>query len=92
MHNCSHIPSARAEAQRQRFLAHGPVHATLAYHWARMIEMLHAMEVIAELLQDDALAGRHTDRAAARAAPHPARGRGCNRGAARHADPPLRDR
>ena len=57
VHNCSHIPSARAEAQRQRFLAHGPVHATLAYHWARMIEMLHAMEVIAELLQDDALLG-----------------------------------
>ena len=57
VHNCSHIPSARAEAQRQRFLAQGPVHGTLAYHWARMIEMLHAMEVIAELLQDDALLG-----------------------------------
>jgi len=55
--NCERIPSPRAEAQRQRFLAHGPVHATLAYHWARMIEMLHAMEVIAELLQDDALLG-----------------------------------
>ena len=57
VHNCSHIPSARAEAQRQRFLAQGPVHGTLGYHWARMIEMLHAMEVIAELLQDDALLG-----------------------------------
>lgn len=57
VHNCSHIPSPRAESARQRFLAHGPVHATLAYHWARMIEMLHAMEVIAELLQDDALLG-----------------------------------
>ena len=44
-----------AEAQRQRFVAHGPVQGTLAYHWARMIEMLHAMEVIAELLQDEAL-------------------------------------
>jgi NAD-reducing hydrogenase large subunit len=52
---CDRIPSPRAEAQRQRFLAHGPVQATLAYHWARMIEMLHAMEVIAELLGDDAL-------------------------------------
>ncbi|HAU57703.1 MAG TPA: Ni/Fe hydrogenase subunit alpha [Comamonadaceae bacterium] len=57
VHNCSHIPSPRAEGARQRFLADGPVHATLAYHWARMIEMLHAMEVIAELLQDDALLG-----------------------------------
>ena len=57
VHNCSHIPSPRAETARQRFLANGPVHATLAYHWARMIEMLHAMEVIAELLRDDALLG-----------------------------------
>ena len=57
VNNCSHIPSPRAEAQRQRFVAHGPVQGTLAYHWARMIEMLHAMEVIAELLQDEALLG-----------------------------------
>ena len=57
IHNCDHIPSPRAEAQRLRFLSNGAVHATLAYHWARMIEMLHAMEVIAELLQDDALLG-----------------------------------
>jgi NAD-reducing hydrogenase large subunit len=55
--NCDAMPSPRAEAQRRRFLAHGPVHATLAYHWARMIEMLHAMEVIAELLGDAALVG-----------------------------------
>jgi NAD-reducing hydrogenase large subunit len=52
---CDFIPSPLAEAQRQRFLAQGPVHGTLAYHWARMIEMLHAMEVIAQLLEDDAL-------------------------------------
>jgi NAD-reducing hydrogenase large subunit len=57
LQNCDRLPSPRAEAQRQRFLAHGPVHATLAYHWARMIEMLHAMEVIAGLLDDDALLG-----------------------------------
>ena len=56
--NCDFIPSARAEAERQAFVAWGqgePVHATLAYHWARMIEMLHAVEVIAELLADPAL-------------------------------------
>jgi NAD-reducing hydrogenase large subunit len=56
--NCDFIPSARAEVERQVFVAWGrgePVHATLAYHWARMIEMLHAVEVIAELLDDPAL-------------------------------------
>ncbi|MCM2342709.1 Ni/Fe hydrogenase subunit alpha, partial [Rhodoferax sp.] len=56
--NCDFIPSARAEAERQAFVAWGrgePVHATLAYHWARMIEMLHAVEVITELLADPAL-------------------------------------
>ena len=56
--NCDFIPSERAEVERQAFVAWGqgePVHATLAYHWARMIEMLHAVEVIAELLADPAL-------------------------------------
>ena len=56
--NCDFIPSARAEAERQAFVAWGrgePVHATLAYHWARMIEMLHAVEVITELLAEPAL-------------------------------------
>ncbi|PKO59119.1 MAG: Ni/Fe hydrogenase subunit alpha [Betaproteobacteria bacterium HGW-Betaproteobacteria-18] len=56
--NCDFIPSERAEIERQAFVAWGqgePVHATLAYHWARMIEMLHAVEVIAELLADPAL-------------------------------------
>jgi NAD-reducing hydrogenase large subunit len=57
LQNCDVLPSPRAEAQRRRFLAYGPVHATLAYHWARMIEMLHAMEVIAQLLDDPALTG-----------------------------------
>jgi len=55
MHTCDRLPSPRAEAQRRRLLAEGPVQATLAYHWSRMIEMLHAMEVIGELLRDDAL-------------------------------------
>ena len=35
-----------------------PIQATLAYHWARMIEMLHSIEVIKELLDDpDILSG-----------------------------------
>ena len=55
LQTCDLIDTPRAEAQRVRFLSNGPVHATLAYHWARMIEMLHAMEVIARLLDDPAL-------------------------------------
>jgi NAD-reducing hydrogenase large subunit len=42
------------------FLALGsgrPVHATLAYHWARLIELLHAVEKIGELLHDPDLQG-----------------------------------
>jgi NAD-reducing hydrogenase large subunit len=59
--NCDFIPSPIAEAERQAFVAAqgGKVcHSPLAYHWARMIEMLHAAEVIAELLSDpDVMAG-----------------------------------
>jgi NAD-reducing hydrogenase large subunit len=54
--NCDFIPSPMAEAERQEFLAWGkgePVHATLAYHWARMIEMLHTVEVLEVLLDDE---------------------------------------
>ncbi len=56
--NCDFIPSPLAEVERKEFVAWGRgelVHATLAYHWARMIEMLHAVEVIAQLLDDPAL-------------------------------------
>jgi NAD-reducing hydrogenase large subunit len=56
--NCDFIPSERAEIERQAFVAWGKgdlVHASLAYHWARMIEMLHSVEVIAQLLDDPAL-------------------------------------
>jgi NAD-reducing hydrogenase large subunit len=58
--NCDFIPSPRAEARRQQFVAmHGgrPVHAVLASHWARMIEMLHGVEVVAQLLDDPAILG-----------------------------------
>jgi NAD-reducing hydrogenase large subunit len=53
--NCSFIDTPRAERERCEFIASGqgrPVHAALATHWARLIEMLHAMEVIAALLHD----------------------------------------
>jgi NAD-reducing hydrogenase large subunit len=58
--NCDHIATPLAEAERKEFVAHGngqPIHATLAYHWARMIEMLHAAETIKDLLHDDDIAG-----------------------------------
>ncbi|MCP5290193.1 MAG: Ni/Fe hydrogenase subunit alpha [Burkholderiaceae bacterium] len=51
--NVDAIPTARAEARRQAFVAGGMVHGTLAYHAARMIEMLHAAEVIGALLAGD---------------------------------------
>ena len=64
LQNCDFLPSPLAEAQRQRFLAWGrgaTVHGALATHWARMIELLHCVEVIAELLDDPAvLAGALT--------------------------------
>ncbi len=56
--NCDFIHTPLAEAERQAFVAWGQgdlVHASLAYHWARMIEMLHSVEVIGELLDDPAL-------------------------------------
>jgi NAD-reducing hydrogenase large subunit len=54
--NCDYIPTPFAEAERREFVDFGggqPVHATLAYHWARMIEMLFAAESIKTLLHDD---------------------------------------
>ena len=58
---CDFIDSPLAEAERQEFMELGggkPVHVTLAYHWARLIETLHAAEKIRELLPDpDLMAG-----------------------------------
>jgi NAD-reducing hydrogenase large subunit len=54
------IPTPLAERERQRFRASGrgrPVSASLAYHWARMIELLHAAEAIRDLLLDPDLLG-----------------------------------
>ena len=62
--NCDFIPSELAEAERKTFKAArggGLWHSPLAYHWARMIEMLHAAEVIRDLLNDpDLLDGELT--------------------------------
>ena len=59
--NCDFIPTPLAEAARRELVAHdggSARHASLAYHWARMVEMLHAAEGIEALLPDpDLLAG-----------------------------------
>jgi NAD-reducing hydrogenase large subunit len=55
VNNCDFIPTPLADAERKAFLEfdHGSsTQATLAYHWTRMIEMLHAAEGIRELLAD----------------------------------------
>jgi NAD-reducing hydrogenase large subunit len=58
--NCAAIGTPLAEAARQEFLATSPgalIHAPLAFHWARIIELLHSAEVISGLLADPALLG-----------------------------------
>jgi NAD-reducing hydrogenase large subunit len=60
MNCCSMISTPLAEAARLEFMAlgHGGlVHATLGYHWARLISMIHCAETIRDLLFDDELQG-----------------------------------
>ncbi|HUW49792.1 MAG TPA: Ni/Fe hydrogenase subunit alpha [Sulfuricella sp.] len=60
VNNCDFIPTPLAEAERKifkEFDGGSATQATLAYHWARMIEMLHAAEGIQELLLDGDLQG-----------------------------------
>ncbi|WP_415226701.1 Ni/Fe hydrogenase subunit alpha [Psychromonas sp.] len=60
INNCDYIATPLAEIARQEFVAYGgkePVHATLAYHWARMIEVLFSAEKIKELLNDAMITG-----------------------------------
>jgi NAD-reducing hydrogenase large subunit len=67
--NCDFIPTPLAEAERREFVDYGQgalIHAPLAYHWARMIEMLHAAETIKDLLHDDDLSGSELTTSGAR--------------------------
>jgi NAD-reducing hydrogenase large subunit len=60
MNNCDFIDTPIAEKERRELRALGggrPVHATMAYHWARLIELVHAAEKIKELLADPDLQG-----------------------------------
>ncbi|MDR3469378.1 MAG: Ni/Fe hydrogenase subunit alpha [Xanthobacteraceae bacterium] len=57
---CNSIDTPLAEAARKEFVARNggsPVHATLAYHWARLICLVHCAEKIKEFLFDDDLQG-----------------------------------
>jgi len=61
LQTCDFISTPRAEAARQKMLAIGngrPVHSTLSYHWARIIEVLHGLEVIQDMLDDPDLLGQ----------------------------------
>jgi len=58
---CDRIPTPLAEEERRVFAlaGQGEMHfASLAYHWARMIELLHAAEGIRELLEDPDILGK----------------------------------
>ncbi|MEI8574350.1 Ni/Fe hydrogenase subunit alpha [Methylomonas sp. LW13] len=55
VNNCDFIDTPLAEAARVEFKQHGGgamVHSTLAFHWTRMIELLHCAESIQILLDD----------------------------------------
>jgi NAD-reducing hydrogenase large subunit len=57
---CDYIDTPEAEEARKEFLAvtdGKPNNLSLGYHWARMIETLHAAEKIKELLHDPDLQG-----------------------------------
>ena len=57
---CDVMPTPLAEQERRTFLNVGggkPLHGALMYHWARMIEMLHAAEMARDLLDDPDIVG-----------------------------------
>jgi NAD-reducing hydrogenase large subunit len=60
LNTCDFIDTPLAEKERQEFkaLTNGkPNNITMAYHWARLIELLHAAEKIQQLLNDRDLQG-----------------------------------
>jgi len=60
VNNCDYIDTPLAESARVQLMhqAQGTIlQSTLAYHWARMIELLHCAESIQQMLQDPDLQG-----------------------------------
>lgn len=57
---CDYISTPKAEVARQQLMAISDekmLHSTLAYHWARLIELLHCAEAIEDLLHDPDILG-----------------------------------
>ncbi len=60
MNTVSFIDTPLANARHQEFKAfsqHKPAHMSLAYHWSRMIEVVHCVEKIRDLLLDPEILG-----------------------------------
>ena len=60
LNTCDFIDTPEAEAARKEFTAvtdDKPNNISMAYHWARMIELLHSIEKISDLLHDPDLQG-----------------------------------
>ncbi len=60
VNNCDFFDTPIAEAERKEFMAvtrDKPNNITMAYHWARMIELLHSCEMMQNLLHDPDLQG-----------------------------------
>ncbi|MCK5708301.1 MAG: Ni/Fe hydrogenase subunit alpha [Candidatus Aureabacteria bacterium] len=61
INTCDFIDTPLAEKERKEFMAltdGKPNNITLAYHWTRMIEVLHSAEKMKELLNDPDLQGK----------------------------------
>ena len=61
VNTCDFIDTPEAEKARKEFMAvtnNKPNNITMAYHWTRMIELVHSMEKIKELLNDKDLQGK----------------------------------
>jgi NAD-reducing hydrogenase large subunit len=60
VNTCDFIDTAEAESARKEFMAvtdGKPNNVSMGYHWARMIELLHSIEKIRDLLGDKDLQG-----------------------------------
>ena len=60
VNNCDFFETPEAEKERKEFKSltdDKPNNITMAYHWTRMIELLHSAEKIQELLNDSDLQG-----------------------------------
>ncbi len=60
VNNCDFFTTPLAEEQRAEFMAIGngkPVQSSLAFHWARLIELLYCVEAIQQLLHDPEISG-----------------------------------